>query len=266
MDGFLGRCTFEEVSADDLLDAARSMRGLTGTGNVVRPPGYGVDEPINAAVLEVAMASRSQNQSDRIRSCIAAVASAKRAVSCLVDWYLTGHCFAFCKDAPRTSQEKSALLLRRQVVDELTSHVLERAVNLRNRIEHEYESPSLDDSENVVELIRRTIQHIKKETNPELAPCLFGLLSGYAAGSGMLKWYGWFDNDPVFLIAGFANPPWLGVIEPSGKDVAHVRRAHFAEAKLQVYEEILSTLEMRFPRISSYTNCWPELAKLMGLV
>jgi phage FluMu protein gp41 len=244
------KCTFEEVSASDVLDAAESVqRGRGGDQIITTPPGVGVDALLGWALTEIA--SASQDGAERIRLASNAVINARRALECLTDWYLTSFGFSFCKGALR-AQDKSELLQRRGVVDDLTARVVGRTIDMRNDIEHRYVAPSIEDAENAVELTRRTIHFIKRENDPSTAPWLFG---GFSHGRFIspqetrVEFDQW--NGVVFIIATFFTPPWLGVVEPSSKTQAHVRRAYFRDVDLSIYEEILRVLEGKIGRLSS---------------
>ena len=83
---------------------------------------------------------------------------ARRGFACLVDWFLDRDLASLCKDPPRSAKQKVKFLISRGVIDELTSHVVERAIQQRNKAEHQYQPPSLETAEDVVKLFRRIVE------------------------------------------------------------------------------------------------------------
>jgi len=69
-----------------------------------------------------------------------------------------------------TAKQQVRFLIARGVIDELTSRVLERAIQKRNDAEHRYISPTLDVTEDIVELLRRTVSAIRTQSSPEHGP------------------------------------------------------------------------------------------------
>ena len=156
----------ESATAADILGGLEALVGRirtrgAGQGIIVRAPGDGPDRLMNWALQEVNNAVQSTSNEEREHHCVDAVLHARRALSCLVDWYLERDLAIFCKDAPHDSKQKVRFLITRGIIDELTSRVLERAIRKRNDTEHRYTSPTLEIAEDVVELIRRTLSAIR---------------------------------------------------------------------------------------------------------
>ena len=82
-------------------------------------------------------------------------------MACLVDWYIERDLAPYCKNPPNTPKQQADYLTRRGIIDELTSHVLERAIGNRNRVEHDYHIPTIAEAEDIVELLRRTIAMLR---------------------------------------------------------------------------------------------------------
>jgi hypothetical protein len=162
-----GQCTFETVEAIDLIDAASTLkpRRLRNRAIInVPPPGNGVDKLLNWAIAEVKASAQANNPDEQERFAASATTNARRALGCLVDWYMQRDCFSLCKNAPAGAERKSEILVRRGLIDELTSHVLARAIAKRDVLEHQFVAPVLETAEDVVELLRRTIRNLMSES------------------------------------------------------------------------------------------------------
>lgn len=244
-----GTCTFETISAAELLEAARALKGNHVRGRSVPPPGIGVDEQVAWAVQAVMEARQTCDDSYRTRSSVEAVGHARRALGCLVDWYLSGFGFPLCKSPPNGAKQKTELLLRRGVVDELTSSVLQRAVDDRNRIEHEWEPLGLSRAEDVVHMIRLTIGHIMQHSDPTKAPVVYGSIS-YAIQESSerleVEFRGWAVGSPALILGTFFRDPWVGIIEPADRFEARVRRARYHDIAAPTLEKILTALGSTF--------------------
>lgn len=264
MEEVQGTVNFEPVQPVDLLDAARSIEGRGGEGRVVAAPGDGPDKPLGWAVSDIKLAGTADDRSDRDHLATNAILNARRALACLVDWYLRRDCFALCKDAPSPPRRQAALLEKRRIIDELTSRVLERAIQKRNTVEHEYISPQVETAEDVVELLRRTIESLRNASDPQLGPCLFGSIS-YGVSSGRegpkARFYGY--REPCFLFCTFDPEPWAGVILPESNAKALVRRSFLKEIQTETLYELLSILEHNFGRVSGYMS--DEYWRLLGV-
>jgi hypothetical protein len=158
--------------------------------------------------------------------------------------------------------------VRRGIIDDLTSRVLERAIEKRNRAEHEYVSPPLDTAEDVVELLRRTIAAIRMQSEPSYGPWVFGLFqygSGRSKTGLYAKFNGW--TDPLFILSRFGSCPWIGLVIPENHTKATVRRLSLSELSAEELTRVLSLAEQRFDRPSTFldvASC-ELLAKKMGL-
>ena len=192
-----GSVDFETVAPEDLLDVVQSIRGRSGTGVVYAPPGQGVDRLLAWATTDIRLARDQRDLHDVARCATNAVLHARRALACLVEWYLLRDGLSLCKDASRREDERGEILRARGLLDELTSGVLKRAIQRRNLVEHEYLEISLEEGEDIVELLRRTIQCLRSESDPANGPCLFGHLShsiswDHERGT-RAEFYGWSD-------------------------------------------------------------------------
>jgi hypothetical protein len=234
----------ESATAADILDGLESLAGKirtlgAGQGIIVRAPGEGPDKLMNWALQEVNNAMQSLPNDERQHHCVDAVLHARRALSCLVDWYLERDLAIFCKDAPHDSKQKVRFLITRGIVDELTSRVLERAIRKRNDTEHRYTSPTLEIAEDVVELIRRTLSAIRTQSSPENGPWIFGsfLHCVQFGEKGHAEFHGW--SDPLLVFSRFEREPWVGLLLPENETKAVVRRALLKETTTDELLELL---------------------------
>jgi hypothetical protein len=130
-------CTFEKVEARDILDAVGSMSkgSYMSFGVLTRHPGtHSPHELMAWAVADVETAMRTEDIGEKSRHLSNAVINARRSLNSVVDWYLQTNGFACCRNAPKKSTDAAELLLRRRVMDELTSQVVERAVRTRRNL------------------------------------------------------------------------------------------------------------------------------------
>jgi hypothetical protein len=180
-DRIIAQCEFETVSAADILDGLNTLSGRFGQGVNISAPGDGPDMHLSWSIQEVTNAFQTPNGPKRAQLCTNAVLNARRARACLVDWYVERDLGKYCRNPPTTPREQAAFLMRRGVIDELTSRVLERAVDKRNRVEHDFKAPDLETAEDVVELLRRTIAAIRLQSSLAFA-LSHGLGSCYPTG------------------------------------------------------------------------------------
>jgi hypothetical protein len=262
-------CTFEKSSADDILDGVRTLDGRYGHSVLVGAPGVGPDALLNWGIQEVIAASNAQSTADRARLCTNAILNARRALACLVDWYLDRDIAKLCRNPPATPKQQSAFLTRRGIIDELTSHVLERAIEKRNQVEHEYVSPGVDTAEDVVELLRRTIFAIQATSAPSAGPWIFGTFPysvTFDDKTANAEFYGW--SGPLVIFSRFPPRPWVGILLPDAESSALVRQAFLDETDLEELTQLLSLTEQKFghPSSSSSTLVCEALSREMGLL
>jgi hypothetical protein len=272
MNAIRGTVHFESVDPRDLLDVARSIEGKGGgTGAIYAPPGQGVDELLAWSMTDIQLARDQSDAKETGRCATNAVLNARRALACLVDWYLLRDGFSLCKDARRREDERAEVLRSRGLLDELTSKVLRRAIERRNIVEHEYQPISLEQAEDTVELLRRTIQCLRAESEPANGPCFFGHFQhSVSCGKNGVKaeFHGW--SGPAFFMCTFAPKPWLGAIVPRAGDnaAATVRRTYFEDVEVELLLELLGLLEKNFGRIAGHQGIglWEPLAVECGLL
>jgi hypothetical protein len=205
----------EPATAEDILDGLNSLSGNSslssgfGQGVLVPPPGEGPDTLLNWAIQEVTLAMQPGPATAGKQCCIDAVTGARRALACCVDWYLQRDLAHLCRNPPATPKEQVKFLIGRGVIDELTSRVLERAIEKRNVVEHRYVSPSLDVAEDVVELIRRTMTAIRAQSPPEQGRWLFGCFYqeiGFGEQGRYAAFHGWRQPFAVCFLGSEHNP------------------------------------------------------------
>jgi hypothetical protein len=248
-------CEFEAASAADILDGLGTLSGRAGQGVMIPAPGDGPDKPLSWSIQEVTNAFQIQAGPDRDRLCTNAVLNSRRALACLVEWYVERDLGKFCRNPPSTAKEQAEFLMRRGVIDELTSHVLERAIDKRNRVEHDFIAPELETAEDVVELLRRTIAAIRNQSDPSCAPWVFGIML-FACGSGehglFAEFHGW--SEPLAVFSRFPPRPWIGLVLPDGQATALVRRAFLSDIATDELTQVLSLAEQRYGRPSSFSG------------
>ncbi|PYJ21978.1 MAG: hypothetical protein DME99_06645 [Verrucomicrobia bacterium] len=249
----------ESATAADILGGLEALAGRirtrgAGQGVMVRAPGEGPDRLMNWALQEVNNAMQSTSNEEREHHCVDAVLHARRALSCLVDWYLERDLATFCKDAPSNSKQKVRFLISRGIIDELTSRVLERAIRKRNDTEHRYISPTLEVAEDVVELIRRTLSAIRTQSAPEYGPWIFGsfLHSLQFGEKRYAEFHGW--SGPLVVFSRFEPQPWVGLVLPENKTKAVSRRALLKETTTDELVELLLLAARYFGAPSSYAD------------
>jgi hypothetical protein len=246
----------ESATAADILGGLEALAGRVrtrgaGHGVMIRAPGEGPDRLMNWALQEVNNAMQSTSNEEREHHCVDAVLHARRALSCLVDWYLERDLAIFCKDAPSNSKQKVRFLITRGIIDELTSRVLERAIRKRNDTEHRYISPTLEMAEDVVELFRRTVSAIRTQSSPEYGPWIFGslLCSLQLGGKPHAEFHGW--SGPLVVFSRFEPSPWVGLVLPENQTKAVIRRALLKETTTDELVELL-VLAARYFGVSSF--------------
>jgi hypothetical protein len=269
MQALRGKITFEDVDPQDLIDVAGSISGRESEGIFVDAPGSGVDRLLAWSLADLQLAVDAPGGAAREQCAANAIVNGRRALACLVDWYLARDCFSLCKDAPLPEKKQAELLLERRLIDDLSSRVLGRAIQTRNVVEHEYSVPTLEVAEDVVELLRRTIQCLRAESDPAQGPCLFGSLSRsvrFGAAGSRAEFYGW--REPSFLLCSFDLRPWLGAIVPSSSNESLVRRTFFDEISTKLLLEVLQVLENNFGRAGGTMSkdLWRLVATECGLI
>lgn len=262
------QCEFEEVSADDLIDGIGTLSGRYGQGVIVPPPGDGPDRPLSWAIRDVSTAPKEPDADERDRLCTSAVLNSRRALACLVDWYVERDLGNRCKTPPGSPKEKAEFLVRRGIIDELTSHVLARAIHKRNVVEHDYVAPTLDTAEDVVELLRRTMATIRSQSDPSCAPWIFGVFlgsHGYGKDGAFARFGGW--SDPLIVFSRFPPRPWVGIVLPKTEEYAIVRHAYLSNVSDDELIQLLGLAEQRYGRGGSFcdqTSC-ELMARTLGL-
>lgn len=262
-------CQIELVTAADLIDGLDTIRGRYGQGIVLPPPGKGPDEPLGWAIQEVTAAAQTADQAEIDKLCTNAVINSRRSLSCLVDWYLDRDLAKCCKNPPNTPKQQATFLMKRGIIDDLTSHVLERAVEKRNRVEHDYVVPKLSEAEDSVELLRRTISTLRDHSDPSLAPLIYGLFlggHGYGKNGPYAEFGGW--SGPLAIFCRFPSRPWVGLLIPDTECKALLRQSYLDQTNTDELIQLLYLAEQRFGNPASYTSpaSCRVLLKELGIV
>jgi hypothetical protein len=251
----VAECTFENVSVDDLIDGLETLSGRYGQGVIVSAPGDGPDAPLAWALQDVSMASHETDAAHQAKLCTNAILNSRRALGCLVDWYIARDFGNLCKNPPGSPKQKADFLMRRGIIDELTSRVLARAIEKRNRVEHDYISPDLESAEDVVELLRRTMTAIRQQSDPSCGAWVFGIFlggQGYGTDGRHATFGGWCDPLAVFMRSG--AQPWVGIVLPNSETLATVRRTFMNDVAIDELLRILSLVEQKFGHAFSFTD------------
>ncbi|MBP9144030.1 MAG: hypothetical protein KBI44_06075 [Thermoanaerobaculia bacterium] len=222
------RTTIEVLDPADALTAVESNSAdqFSRTTTFMEPQGCDFSVFVEWAILDVNAAAALPDGKDKARFLVSALMNARRGLSNLVDQYLRRDGFAFCSDAPRDAESKAALLVRRGIFDQLAADALARAVDRRNRVEHQYEFPSSADTQDTIQLVRATVDGALVRSDPKCSPAFFGSFSGgyklTPAGEEF-----WFDSwsGLVFVFALSEPEPWFGVVIPTTDTEAALRRA-----------------------------------------
>jgi len=255
---------FEEINPDDLIDGIKTLTGRQAEGLILPPPGEGPDKLLNWAIQDVEQATKSSNSGDIERFAANAIINARRALSCIVDWYLERDLVAKCKNPPASADKKTDFLVKRHIIDDLAASVLERAIYIRQKVEHEYESPTLEMAQDFVELIRREIYAIRAESNPERTAWTFGSYensSGFSRKRGLFaEFYGWHDS--LVVIQRFVEPLWIGIVLPKDSTHATIRRAFLKDFGVEDILEMLTALECNYSKLGSWSG--PDSCELMA--
>jgi hypothetical protein len=247
----------EITKAADLLDGVNSanVTSRSGDGTVIAPPGRGPDAPLSWAIQEVTLAAHTQDNAEVEQLCTNAVMNSRRALACLVDWYIERDFARYCRNPPSTPKQQADFLTRRGIIDELTSHVLERAVAKRNKVEHNYVVPSIAEAEDIVDLLRRTIAAIRTQSDPSLAPMLYGFVlsaRGCREQGPYAEFHGW--SDPLVVFCRFSKRPWTGLLIPESETKALLRQTFLDQTDTQELIQLQSLADQKFGRPSSYTD------------
>jgi hypothetical protein len=262
--------TFDPAEAADLLDGLKTLKGISGRGVIIPPPGTGPDQQLSWAMEEISAAARSTSKNEVARHCTGAVMSARRALACLVDWYLDRDFANFCKNRPKEADEKAAFLMSRGLTDELSSRVLRRNIQIRDRAEHHYDPPSLEQAEDFVQLVRREIAVMTDKSKPQLSPWIFGSFLGGVSSSteGVItaEFHGW--SQELVIFSRFGPRPWVGLLIRDTESKATVLQAFLVDTTRDELTQLLSLAEQRYGHRSVFLDrpSCEALARALGLM
>jgi hypothetical protein len=256
------KCEFETVSASEVLDGLATVAGRYGRGVIVPAPGDGPDTHLGWAIQDVSGAL-TLNKQEQQKLCTNAIINARRALACLVDWYLKRDLAIYCEKPPKSAEQKADFLVRRGVIDSLTSRVLERAVAKRNEVEHQYHAPPLEVAEDIVEMFRRTMGAMRNQSDPSLAPWIFGVFlgeQGHRTLGPYAEFRGWCE--PLVVFSRFPPRPWVGLVLPDGDVRALVRRVYLDMTRVDELVQLLALAERKYGHLSSFQDA--SSCKVMG--
>lgn len=257
----IANCTYEEIIFIDLLDALKSLPFINDhsffipTNMTLNPPGDGVDNLTDWSLWDIYEAiSLDLHGKDPKRNATNAVINARRSLACLVDWYLLRDGFSYCKNPPKNAEEKTNILLKRGIIDELTCRVLKRIIDIRNITEHKYKAVNLEKAEDIVELIRRTKDSIFLNSDPAASSIIYGEFKHRYSNNGpgneiTYDFFGW--EKAAFITALYEIKPWMGVLIPESRFKINIRRTLYKNIST---EELLQILEILNSRRGYYTE------------
>jgi hypothetical protein len=267
MESVKPKIVFEHVEADDLPDVARSLQGSGRSDVMISAPGVGVDELLAWSLKEIKLARDARGTADECRCATDSILNGRRALACLIEWYLHRDYFCLCAETPLRAEHKAELLRKRGVFDEVALSALRSAIFERDKAEHQFTPVTLGEAEIFVEMMRSSIGRIRADSNPSLRPYLFGRMSytyrqtASTLSVNFLRW-----AEPCFLFCHWVDEPWLGAIVPerSYPYAVTVRRTFFKEITTSVLLEILQTLELSFGQSQGSTSL--EIGKCLQRV
>jgi hypothetical protein len=267
-----GKVKFEESNIKDLLSALDSLGGVRSSpiiGVVIPSPGVGYHNYLKWALADVREATVTSCKEEVHRLSTTAVMHARRALDCLIEQYMIRDCISHCEDPPKKTKPKNDYLLRRNIIDELTKIELQKLINLRNEMEHEFSTTDLDSSQRFVEFTKLIIPRMVERSNPSLGPCFFGsIMGGYGTKENRMRaWFSGWGKGPHLALSRLGSKPWIGILMEEDSVNAFVRRVSI---KLQKKEDLLQVLDKAESiwgtEISPWQDSlWMEMAQLSGL-
>lgn len=260
MENILGKTTFIKEDPLNLIDGISSLGQRFRAGISIAPPGNGVEEQINWSVDELREAIASNDPQKKNQKASTSVITARRALSCLFDWILNSYSLNLCKDRVKLNAEKkSEILLRLGYFDEVTQIVLKNGIDIRNIIEHNYETVGVEQAGYFVELCRRFYADLKANKFLGWAPISSDTIQGGTSYSTLHgakgSFYGWTNPfKPFLMIASYDIKPWIGIIEPKNKDFAEVRYSFIENFLLEQILEIYQIMDFNISKVTNLSG------------
>lgn len=253
-----------EVTTESL-DPLDARSAVESTGSIrsrtcvyLHTEGFHFKTFLDWAVQDIQEARTHSDEAARKRLLVAALMNSRRALSCLVDYYLKRDGLAYCSDAPKVADEKASLLISRGIFDELAATALGRAIDRRNRVEHQYEIPDVVDVHDTVQLVRASIETAVTTSDPMRAAGFYnGFLGGHQTSGDETKfWFnGW--SGVMFVLAVTETPPWFGVVVPSSSTKARLRHAPLKAFTCQQLLQLHALLDAR--STSGFSGYGPQM-------
>lgn len=235
---------FEQMDPADLPGALSSLPDVPRFDCTQTTVGTGYQIYLGWALRDLELAENEPAGENQDRLCVNAVMHARRAVSCLADQYLKREGILFCRNPPREAKAISEVLIARSIFTERAALCLQRAADVRNGIEHQYQPISMCETQDLVQLVHMTIEYTVNRSSPFVSPILYGEVDG-GAGVGSAGVYGTFGGwrGCSFVSIIFEPRPWLGIVQPTSNFEATVRRAFFDDFTVQGYLAVLEILD-----------------------
>ena len=255
-DSLIAEIDIEALDPADLASAAQDCDEKLST-NVCHLDkiGLGFEAFLRWSLEDIQAAGQAPAGDTQSRFAANALINARRALSCIVDQYLLRDGFACCSDAPQGAQAKADLLVKRGIFDDLASRALKRAVDRRHKIEHQYLNPLLDEAQDTVQMVRATIETAVAKSDPYSSPAFYGtILGGHASSpTGTAHWFaGW--SGALYLTVVPTGEPWIGVVIPSSKTKATLRKVALKKVTCAELQDFRSALEPHVTGLGSGTG------------
>lgn len=254
---------FEEIDSLDFIDALRTCEIFVPGMQIVKvqiaSQGIGVDRLINWALKDINEAmvfNETGKKDDCQRKSTTAVVNARRALSCLVEWYMQRDGFSYCNNFEDSSEAKSTILLRMAIIDNLTTNVLKRLIDVRNKVEHEFESVGIAEAENIVELVRRTYDSLMSLSKPNEMPVIFGHFPYAYSYNGNNYEFGFAGWQNQCLVLQLFDNSWVGIALPKSKTKAIVRRVYLKDMEIDTLIDVHSYI---YSSLEKYSKNWRNL-------
>lgn len=268
-----GKINFTKKSISDLTSGIRTLDLKNREGISFPPPGEGIEKFLSWAESDIRQAMTESGENQK-RHATNALANSRKAIAALTEWYMNSNHLIDCKDYPHSSSyDQSNLLMKLNLYDDITSIVLRRAIDLRNKAEHEYVSYNFDEIIDYIELSRQIYKSLTQKKSPAHGPCSFGIIGysiQYRAETGIHVTFNGFNKvEPFLHIAGHDSKKWLGIIFPNTESEAEAEYTYLSEITtdelLEIYQH--ANYDLKEEKNGSWISVdnWKLLAKKSGL-
>jgi hypothetical protein len=169
----------EQVEAQDIIDAARTLTPVSKIVVEIPHPGKGPDHFLQWAREELAEAETSTIPSQAARKAFNVSILSKCAFECLVDWYLSKHLLNLTIRQFAGLAEKLEALNAEARLGIGLSLFQNTIFDPRNNAVHKYELVDLAEARRSYELAHLAIRNCRNTEAPHLSPIFYGDLEIY---------------------------------------------------------------------------------------